>query len=69
MFTAEEMEEGTYEVRYVELYDNNVAPKGSKSQQFDLEDDGYTYSEVTITLYKVANGNMHTSSIPASDIY
>lgn len=68
MFTAEEMEEGTYEVRYVELYDNNVAPKGSKSQQFDLEDDGYTYSEVTITLYKVANGNMHTSSIPASDI-
>ena len=67
-FTADGMVSGNYEVRYIELYDNDVPSKGSKSQRFYLEDDGYSYSEVTLTLYKVANGNMRTTSISAGEI-
>lgn len=67
-FTADSMVSGNYEVRYIELYDNDVPAKGNKSQRFYLEDNGYSYSEVTLTLYKVAGGNMHTTPISADEI-
>lgn len=72
MFTAENMAPGRYEVRYIELYDNDFPAEGSKSEPLELEefDTGYgiRYSQYTLTLYKVRNGNTTTTKIPADSI-
>lgn len=71
-FTAYELSPGTYEVRYIELYDNSVPSIGAKSEMFELEqienDYGVEYSQMSLTLYKVVNGNTTTTSIPADQI-
>lgn len=71
-FTAYDLSPGTYEVRYIELYDNDFPARGSKSEQFELEqrdtDYGIQYSRMSLTLYKVVNGNTRTTSIPADEI-
>lgn len=71
-FTAKDLTPGEYEVRYKELYENDVPSFGSKSEPITLEqyevDDGIQYSQVSLTLYKVKNGNTKTSQIPLSDV-
>ena len=71
-FTAYDLTPGTYEVRYIELYDNDFPSSGAKSELFELEQIesayGVQYSQMSLTLYKVRNGNTRTTSIPASQI-
>ena len=71
-FTANNLDPGWYQVRYIELYDNDVPATGAKSESFELEQintyNGIQYSQMTLTLYKVKNGNTYTSSIPADEI-
>lgn len=58
---------GYYDVRYKELENGYI----SKSESFLIEEyedyDGVRFSEITMTLYKVSNGNMQTYSIPESE--
>lgn len=71
-FTATELTPSTYEVRYIELYDNDVPAQGSRSEQFTMEQVDYgsfvQYSQMSLTLYKVHGGNTTTTSIDADDI-
>ena len=60
-FIAENLSPGTYEVRYMELYENDVTPYGNKSEPITLEQYGTSYSTVSLTLYKVYNGNTTTT--------
>ena len=58
---------GNYDVRYKDLESGYI----SKSESLPVEEyeeyDGLRFSEITITLYKVSNGNMETYSIPESE--
>ena len=71
-FTAENLSPGTYEVRYKELYENDVPPYGNKSEPTTLEQyetfGSINYSTVSLTLYKVYNGNTTITRIDASDV-
>lgn len=71
-FTADNLDPGTYQVRYIDLYEDGTASRGSKSENFELEQietfDGTQYSRLSLTLYKVRNGNTRTTSIDADDI-
>jgi hypothetical protein len=63
-FTAEKITPGKYDVRYRDLNSGGT----TKTQDFQLtetkEQDGrINYSNMTMTLYKVANGNMQTEPI------
>lgn len=55
---------GNYDVRYKDLESGII----SKTESFDLTEYeteyGSGYSEITMTLYKVSNGNMQTVTIP-----
>lgn len=59
-FTAENVTAGSYDVRYRDLNSGHL----SRSEQFSLEEiktyDGTQFSNLTMTLYKVRNGNMKT---------
>ncbi|RWA45663.1 hypothetical protein AU476_01105 [Cupriavidus sp. UYMSc13B] len=59
-FTVENVTAGSYDVRYQNLNSGSR----SRSEPFALEEtktfDGTQYSNITMTLYKVRNGNMHT---------
>lgn len=59
---------GSYDVRYKDLESGSV----SKSESFDLNEiqteTGTQYSNMTMTLYKVQNGNMHTSAIDENEL-
>ncbi|OGU18617.1 MAG: hypothetical protein A2X85_17415 [Geobacteraceae bacterium GWF2_54_21] len=54
---------GSYDVRYKDLESGSI----SKSESFDLNEfkteTGTQFSNITMTLYTVQNGNMHTSAI------
>lgn len=71
-FTALNLSPSTYEIRYIELYENDVPPYGAKSEPFVLEQHntltGTTYSVMELTLYKVYGGNTRTFSISADEI-
>ena len=71
-FTAENLSPGRYEVRYKELYENDVPAFGQKSEQFSLEQyetfSGTRYSIMELTLYKVVGGNTTTTLIDADDV-
>lgn len=71
-FTAEKLTPGDYEVRYKELYENDVPTFGQKTQLINLkqidQNGNIKYSNTTITLYKVKNGTLKTSQIPIDDI-
>ncbi len=58
---------GYYDVRYRDLENGHI----SKSESILIEEyedyDGVRFSEITMTLYKVSNGNMQTYSIPESE--
>lgn len=71
-FTLRKLNPGFYELRYKYLYEDKEAERGVKSESFELNEkesyDGIRYSVLTITLYKVRNGNFRTSSIDINDI-
>jgi hypothetical protein len=63
-FTAEKITPGKYDVRYRDLNSGGT----TKTQDFQLketkeQDGSINYSNMTMTLYKVANGNMQTEPI------
>lgn len=59
-FTVKSVTPGTYDIRYRDLNSGNL----SRSESFSLEEietyQGVQYGDITMTLYKVANGNMQT---------
>ena len=63
----ENIDAGSYDVRYQDLDSGSIL----KSDSFELEqiDDysGTQYSRITMTLYKVSNGNMQTYPISESE--
>lgn len=65
-FTMNKIRAGMYDVRYRDLTDGGL----SKSESFELEEipvgNSIQYSMMTMTLYKIANGNMQTQSISES---
>lgn len=65
-FTFSSVMTGRYDVRYRDLDTGGL----SKTEEFILEEkqtySGTTYSTLTLTLYKVANGNMTTVAIDES---
>ena len=71
-FTATNLSPGTYEVRYMELYENDAPPYGNKSEPTTLEQTetygSIFYDRYELTLYKVYNGNTTTTRIDASDV-
>lgn len=66
-FTFSSVMTGRYDVRYRDLTTGGL----SKTEEFLLEErssySGTSYSNLTMTLYKVANGNMTTESIDESE--
>lgn len=66
-FTFPSVMVGRYDVRYQDLTTGGI----SKTEEFLLEEratnSGTTYSNLTMTLYKVANGNMTTEAIDESE--
>lgn len=66
-FTVSDIMVGRYDVRYRDLDTGGLA----KSEQFQVEENrtynGVEYTDMTMTLYKVRNGNMQTYSIPESE--
>ncbi len=71
-FTVQNIAPGTYEVRYKYLYENEVARTGAKSKPFILSEEkrnnGVYYDQITLTLYKVRNGNTRMRQISADEI-
>lgn len=71
-FTAENITAGRYEVRYKYLYENKNAEQGAKSEPFSLtqieKDNGTEYDQLTLTLYKVRNGNTYMKNISATEV-
>lgn len=66
-YTIVSISPGTYDVRYRDLSTGSL----SRSESFDLEeiytDDGIRYSIMTMTLYKVINGNMQNYPLSESE--
>jgi hypothetical protein len=62
-FTVDNVTAGTYDLRYRDL-DNGAL---SRSEAFNLKEiknySGIQYSTISITLYKVQNGNMQTYAL------
>ena len=71
-FTANELTPGQYEIRYRELYESGEPSHGTKSQIYTMEQHrtptGTQYDTLSLTLYKVRNGNARTTRIDAGDI-
>lgn len=67
IFTLDKVRAGKYDIRYRDL-ENGVL---SRSEPFELEemptDNGRQFSNLTMTLYKVQNGNMKTYRLPETD--
>lgn len=59
-FTVSGLKAGEYDVRYKDLADGSLA----RSESFTLKEmrdpDGRRFSNITMTLYRVANGNTQT---------
>jgi hypothetical protein len=66
-FTAKNLTAGSYDVRYRDLNSGHL----SRSEQFTLEEiktnDGIQFSDFTMTLFKVRNGNMHTYDLSETE--
>ncbi|MGY4379752.1 J domain-containing protein [Bradyrhizobium barranii] len=62
-FTLENVRQGRYDVRYRDLNSGAL----SRSEQFSLTEtrtyEGIRYSDMSLTLYKVRNGNMQTYTL------
>jgi len=66
-FTLTEVTAGSYDIRYRDLDDGGL----SRSESFRLTEeptsDGTQYSNITMTLYKVRNGNMKTFGLSEAE--
>jgi hypothetical protein len=66
-FTFEKVAPGWFDVRYRDLDSGQLA----KTESFQLSEirtaSGTNYSDMRLTLYKVASGNMQTTGIPESE--
>ena len=66
-FTVDKVAPGNYDVRYLDLTYGGFA----KTDSFALEEiatsEGIKYQNMTMTLYKIRNGNMQTHKIDADD--
>jgi hypothetical protein len=66
-FTLNKVTAGSYDIRYRDLNSGDL----SRSEAFDLEEmptqDGIQFSNLTMTLYKVQNGNMQTYGLPEAE--
>ncbi len=66
-FTFKSIIKGKFDVRYRDLSDGTL----SKTEEFTLQENptstGTEYSNITLTLYKVINGNMQTETINESE--
>lgn len=66
-FTFSSVRAGNYDVRYRDLRNGGI----SKSEGFELreilEDGGTRYSKMTLTLYKIQNGNMQMRDISEAE--
>jgi DnaJ domain len=66
-FKFQNVAAGRYDVRYRDLSSGGY----SKTEEFTLNEtrtyQGTKFSDLSLTLYKVSNGNMHTESIDASE--
>ena len=71
-FACENISPGTYEIRYKELHQDGDAPKGNKSEPITLSEIdtpyGTRYDDVSLTLYRVPNGNTQTYAIEGDDV-
>ena len=67
-FSMNKVSPGEYDVRCMDLTDGRL----SRSESFQLEEiketDGVRCGVITTTLYKVANGNMHTYPLAESEL-
>jgi len=66
-FTLNKITAGTYDIRYRDLDSGSL----SRSEAFNLEetpiDKGIQFSNITITLYKVQDGNMQTYNLSEAE--
>lgn len=66
-FTLKKVTSGTYDIRYQDLSSGGL----SRSEAFSLEEtatyDGTQFSNITMTLYKVQNGNMQTYGLSEAE--
>lgn len=66
-FTLNKVTAGNYDIRYRDLNNGGLA----RSEAFALEEiqthDGVQYSNITMTLYKVQNGNMQTFGLSEAE--
>lgn len=66
-FTMNKIDAGPYDVRYKDLDSGAI----QRSERFELQqttvDEGIQYSDMSLTLYKVSNGNMETFVIDEQD--
>ena len=66
-FTMNEVTAGTYDIRYQDLDMGGL----SRSEPFEVEEErtrgGVRYSEMTMTLYKVQDGNFQTYDLAADE--
>ncbi len=66
-FNLRNISAGNYDVRYKDIENGSI----SKSERMLIEEyedyDGIRFSNISMTLYKVSNGNMETYSIPESE--
>lgn len=66
-FTLNKITAGSYDIRYRDLGNGGL----SRSEAFTLEEiktyDGVQYSNITMTLYKVQNGNMQTYGLSEAE--
>ena len=66
-FTAESMAPGLYDVRYMDLDSGDLARTESFILKQSESYSGTEYSNITLTLYKVKNGNMQTTRISVDE--
>lgn len=66
-FTMNKVDPGSYDLRYMDLGNGGL----SRSEAFDVEErhtyDGIEYSSMTMTLYKVRDGNFQTYDLAESE--
>ena len=66
-FTLNKITAGSYDIRYRDLSNGGL----SRTEAFSLEEikkyDGVQYSNITMTLYKVQNGNMQTFGLSEAE--
>lgn len=73
-FSAKNLNPGKYDVRFKFLYKDRDAEYGAKSKTVQLKEtqdilnNEIQYSDYSLTLYTVHNGNTHMDQIPADEI-